>query len=467
MSTGILGTAFVVIGLVTMFLMFHLWGYPFDKATKTSSAPKLWMLVHRVLGYVFVAIYIVMMVKMVPRLWQYQVEFPARTAIHIVVAFIVGFLLLIKISIMRFFRHFEEWMPFLGTGIMCGTVIITGLSLPFIFQARGTDDAIDVARVAALLPTAGLPKDAPLAELAKTAALESGRDVLLEKCVKCHDLKTILAKPRTPSDWWTVVERMADKPALFSPMTERETWEVTGYLVAITPDLQRATKRKREERRERDAELAKADEEAAAEGDGAGVGSAGNGGAGNGFAGSSDASAGAGSGAVGGNGAGTGSGTAGNGSAGNGFAGNGSDASAGAGSGGSGAAGGNGARIGSAGSGTANGSGTGSVGSAAGGGSGTTGTGTGSAGSSTSVGSNGAKPVPPKPVDLAKAKSIYEAACSQCHDLSDVDAKPPRTAAAVRLLIQRMIKENDALFTADQIKLSTLYMTAHFVNKTF
>jgi len=38
---------------------------------------------HRMFGYVFVAIYIVLLVQMIPRLWSYQIEFPARTVLHI------------------------------------------------------------------------------------------------------------------------------------------------------------------------------------------------------------------------------------------------------------------------------------------------------------------------------------------------------------------------------------------------
>jgi mono/diheme cytochrome c family protein len=249
MPTAALGILFVVIGLTAMFLMFHLWGYPFDKATKTSSAPRWAMQLHRLLGYAFLALYVVLMWKMVPRLWQYQVEFPARTVVHIVVAFSIGFLLLIKIAIMRFFRHFEEWMPYLGTSIMLGTVVLIGLSIPYAFQERQLAEAAledgNRVRVAQLLPSANLPKDAPApAELSTRESLSAGREVLLGNCVKCHDLKTILAKPRSPAGWWQTVERMGEKPALFDPITEREMYDVTAYLIAITPDLQKSAKQK-------------------------------------------------------------------------------------------------------------------------------------------------------------------------------------------------------------------------------
>jgi mono/diheme cytochrome c family protein len=367
MSTALMGVVFVVVGLAAMFLMYHLWGYPFDKATHTSAAPRWLMWTHRLLGYVFALIYIALMWKMVPRLWEYQVEFPARTTAHIILGFTIGFLLLIKIAIMRFFRHFEEWMPVLGTAIMLSTIILIGLSLPYVLQERALAQSApggsvtspqSLARVATLLPGAGLPKEADVPKLASAKALTSGRHVLLDNCVKCHDLKTILAKPRTPAGWWSTVERMSEKPALFAPMTEQEMFEVTAYLVAITPDLQKATKQKREEEIARDEAMDEAMQEEVA----------------------------------------------------------------------------------------------------------------------------AAQPAPPAPatpapappaptaakpsVDMAKAKRVYEDVCAQCHDLSDVDAAPPKTAAQSRAMITRMIKENDAEISKEQIKLIAAWLDAHFVNKT-
>jgi EamA domain-containing membrane protein RarD len=88
-SNATMGIVFCAVGLAATFLMYHLWGYPYDKATRTSKAPRSAMLAHRLLGYLFAALYIGLMVRMVPRMWQYQVEFPARTTVDIVVAFTV------------------------------------------------------------------------------------------------------------------------------------------------------------------------------------------------------------------------------------------------------------------------------------------------------------------------------------------------------------------------------------------
>ena len=129
-----LGILFLVLGCATVFLMFHLWGYPFDKVKKLSSAPRSLMRLHRVLGYMFLLLYIVMMIEMVPRMWNYQVEWPARTVAHMMFGMSIGIVLLIKISILRFFRHFEEWMPVLGTLLLGFTIVLASLSMPHAFR---------------------------------------------------------------------------------------------------------------------------------------------------------------------------------------------------------------------------------------------------------------------------------------------------------------------------------------------
>ncbi|HUQ04646.1 MAG TPA: hypothetical protein VM261_19230 [Kofleriaceae bacterium] len=343
-STSTLGIAFVVLGFGAMFLMYHLWGYPYDKATRTSAAPRWAMYLHRALGYLFALTYVLLMIEMVPRLWQYQVEFPARTVVHMVVGFSIGFLLLVKIAIMRFFRHFEEWMPYLGTAIMLGTVVLLGLSLPYALHEEalaanapggGAFSKASQERVARLLPSAGMPSDAKLDELATASSLRAGRGVLTKKCVVCHDLKTILDQPRTPAGWYGVVERMGEKPTLVTALTDQDLERVTAYLIAITPDLQKSRRQRRDE------ELARAEamREAVA-----------------------------------------------------------------------------------------------------------------------------AMPAM-NAIDLAKAKMTYEDACSQCHELADVDAAPPASADESTSLIRRMITENEAELSKDQIEECHAYLVAHFIDK--
>ena len=251
--TAGLGVLFLVLAFVSTYLMFRFWGYPYDEERRKSECPQWKMNIHRGVGYAYGIIYLVMMVQMVPRLWEYQVEFPARTVAHIMLGVTIGVILLLKVSILRWFRHFEEWMPVLGVGLLTCTVLLSALSLPFVFREQAiaaseeTFAAPNRARVRGLLATAGLPPGTDLDALASESGLRRGRRILLEECTFCHDLKTAIARPRTPEDWVHTVVRMAEKPSVGPRIAADEAHHVAAYLVAITPELQESAKAKRAE----------------------------------------------------------------------------------------------------------------------------------------------------------------------------------------------------------------------------
>jgi mono/diheme cytochrome c family protein len=211
------------------------------------------MLLHRLIGYAYAILYVFMMWHMVPRLWNYQVELPPRTVAHLMLGITIGVLILVKIAILRFFRHFEEVMPYIGTTLLICTYLLIGLSVPFTFREAalrtqtGAFSEEGIARTRRLLENAGLPIEAPLDQLASKRKLRDGQQVLQHKCVVCHDLRTILAKPRTPTDWVRLVNRMAIKPMISEPIHEEEEWSVSAYLIAITPDIQTSVRQQRQE----------------------------------------------------------------------------------------------------------------------------------------------------------------------------------------------------------------------------
>ena len=251
--SAILGLIFLGLANASVFLMFKLWGYPFDKETHTSAAPRSLMLLHRFIGYAYAILYVFMMWHMVPRLWNYQVELPPRTVAHLMLGITIGVLILVKIAILRFFRHFEESMPYIGTCLLICTYLLIGLSVPFTFREAalrtqtGAFSDEGIVRTRKLLENAGLPPEAPLDHLASKRKLREGQHVLQRKCVVCHDLRTILAKPRIPTDWVRLVNRMAIKPMIGEPIHQEEEWTVSAYLIAITPDIQVSARQQRQE----------------------------------------------------------------------------------------------------------------------------------------------------------------------------------------------------------------------------
>jgi cytochrome c5 len=256
-----LGILFLVLAVTAVLLQAWLWGPKFwNEEHKKTTAPKAWLRFHAAVGYTYGLIYVGMMWNMFPRLWEYQYELPARTVFHAVIAIVLGVLLISKIFILVFFRHFEEAVPRFGFAIMLCTVVLISLSVPH--AARALDlqgriaDPDNIARVEQVLGEIELGEGAPdLAELTSHEGLQKGRDLLVNKCVSCHDMRTILLVPRTGARWHELVVRMQDKPDPFSsePLTDDEVPYVTAYLVAITPDIQASRKRKVEEERTREA----------------------------------------------------------------------------------------------------------------------------------------------------------------------------------------------------------------------
>ena len=254
--SAFLGLFFLALGFAAVFLMFRIWGYPFDEQRHQSTAPRMLVLLHRSVGVCYLLLYLFMMYHMVPRLFLYQVEFPARTVAHLMLGVSIGFLLLIKLVILRFCKHFSSMLPYIGISILWCTVLLVSLSVPFAFKdsywsRSATGGSVysseNIARIQKLLPTAGFPSAAPLEKLASEHALRAGRRVLLTRCVTCHDLKTILTNPRPPVGWVRTVERMAKKPVFGRPIEIEEQWTVATYLIAISPDLQVSAKHRREQ----------------------------------------------------------------------------------------------------------------------------------------------------------------------------------------------------------------------------
>jgi cytochrome c5 len=272
MSTTVnmwLGIAFVVLALLAVLLQSWLWSYPMvppDDPRGRSLAPARWVNLHRALGVAYAVIYVVLMVQMVPRLWLYQVELPARTVVHAVMAITIGVLLLTKVAIIRFFRHFGKSLPSIGLGIFLCTIILTTLSVPFAIRAhtleRNLTDPAERKRIETVLASIPWKEDGVEVDVTKVAGIDSlllGRRVLTEKCVACHDMRTILARPRAARGWWELVVRMAEKPSFGRPITVEEQVAVTAYLVALSPEIQESVSRKRsgEKRQDDNAEEAK------------------------------------------------------------------------------------------------------------------------------------------------------------------------------------------------------------------
>ena len=262
MSTTIsmwLGIAFLFLAIAATIIQAWLWSFPMvpdpggPDPNGKSTAPRAWTLTHRAMGLAYVIIYVVLMWEMVPRLWEYQFELPARTVIHACMGILIGILLVTKISIIRWFQHFGKSLPSLGLSLLACTIILATLSIPFAIRAHDFGDALrpeNLERVKRALEKVEWEEQVDVARLATEETFEKGLEVLTGKCTGCHDIRTILYKPRSAENWYATVKRMVKKPTIGDRLLPHELPAVTAYLVAITPEIQESQRLKNQGARE-------------------------------------------------------------------------------------------------------------------------------------------------------------------------------------------------------------------------
>jgi mono/diheme cytochrome c family protein len=248
MNNAVLALVFLGLCFANAFLMYRLLCYPFDTKTKKRTSPRPLIILHRIIGYSFCGIYVYMMFQMVPRLWSYQIELPARAVAHLTLGMLIGIILLIKIPIVRFFKPLSQQMaPILGTALLISTALLVSLSVPITLREaylnKGEiDNAIfsaeNIERVKRLLSKAGFEEEVPLKDLSSISGLRKGRQVLIGKCVQCHNLRTVLMLPKTPEQWIQTVKTMSERSLLARPINKQEQMYVSAYLIAISPKLQ-------------------------------------------------------------------------------------------------------------------------------------------------------------------------------------------------------------------------------------
>ncbi len=171
---------------------------------------------------------------MVPRLWSYQVELPARTVLHLALGISIGALLILKLVIVRFFKHMEaKLVPALGVGLFLCSFLLIALVLPFSLReaylestALGDESMIQsrIKRVRELLPTTGLEDETLLADLASKKGLIAGRlssapwghqphPIILPSAIASTRLLSCKQKPTTLNVCWCLATRWCELQA--------------------------------------------------------------------------------------------------------------------------------------------------------------------------------------------------------------------------------------------------------------
>jgi Photosystem P840 reaction-centre cytochrome c-551 len=257
-STSVaLGLIFVLIGGLNVWLVLEAWS-----RVKTARASSRMLALHRVGGYLFIALYCVMAYFMVARLGTDGGETSPTVTVHLVLALILSPLLFIKVLIARYYKNQHSLLLPIGLTIfVLAFVLIASTTGPYLARAgrpRAPAGLIDSDDASVLMQKrcskchtldriAGARKDAagwaatvnrmramagagiseadaqtivsfltaqrrpPGSE--KTAQLEVARALVDQRCSRCHPLDRVYKTVQGPEQWRETVTRMVDYAA--------------------------------------------------------------------------------------------------------------------------------------------------------------------------------------------------------------------------------------------------------------
>jgi hypothetical protein len=158
-----------------------------DKVTHA----KAFILTHKIMGWIYFVLFVVMYMFMIERIESYWEEAEARIALHITLAVALFFVLLVKILTARFFPRLNKNLFQLGIlGYTLGFTLVTITGGYYIIRAEQKVPYISHSSMAHMV-----------------LDQELGKQLFITRCSTCHGLDQIMTN-RSPQNWDKVINDM-------------------------------------------------------------------------------------------------------------------------------------------------------------------------------------------------------------------------------------------------------------------
>ncbi len=204
--TSTVGLIATLTGACAMLLMLELRGAP-DKDSKTSQRL---LKAHRITGYIFIALFFVILAIMFAKVGAYQEKFSPRTILHIALGLLLIPLLTIKILIIRRFKRLGTQVPGLGLTVFLALFLLNSMTAGYYFLHQS---------------------DPPPALLSKEGPQQTpGQHLVSVKCVQCHTLERVFKSFKSEQVWTDTVQRMAVMNA--PNISDLEAEQIIHYLIS-------------------------------------------------------------------------------------------------------------------------------------------------------------------------------------------------------------------------------------------
>lgn len=201
--------------------MLKLQGAPKDKVSN-----KRLKLSHRMLGYIFLFIFLVMLFLMVKKVSGLNYELSPRVVIHMAMATMLIPIFLTKILIARFFKRLYPNLILLGLMIFFLSFTMVVITAGYHFLKTTADKPLAVRSLTHQEQKNVQKHEAPDSSHAAV------REFIHKKCTTCHKLERIKKAQKTKSEWRTTVEKMIKYSMNPDFLTEKEIDMMITYLTS-------------------------------------------------------------------------------------------------------------------------------------------------------------------------------------------------------------------------------------------
>ncbi|MEE8605267.1 MAG: hypothetical protein V3S65_07820 [Candidatus Aminicenantaceae bacterium] len=182
-----LGVLFMLIGAVAAFIMIHLKGRSKDQIHGNTLVRG-----HRILGYTFICIYVLMVVTMIIRISYYQDELSPRSIFHVILALSLIPLLGVKLLVAKKYKLLTSRLFFLGMTIFLFAFLLNAISAGHYYLYKGAVREVTISSIDR-----------------ETMNEDIGRQLVVKKCSKCHTLERIFRSFKDEEGWTRTVNHMA------------------------------------------------------------------------------------------------------------------------------------------------------------------------------------------------------------------------------------------------------------------
>ncbi len=185
--TSLVGALFVLIGACATLLMLELRGNP-----KNKQISQRLMKTHRILGFLFAGVFLIMLILMINKAGTYQEEFSPRVILHIALGSILIPLFIIKILIVRRFKRLGSHLLGFGIAVFLTAFLLNSITAGYYFLHQSDIRYVTMSE-----------RDSTIFDE------DMGRLFVTQKCGKCHTLERVFRAFKSEEGWTKTINRMA------------------------------------------------------------------------------------------------------------------------------------------------------------------------------------------------------------------------------------------------------------------